>query len=206
MQRLVLVTLSCLFLSAVTYSQPWSPNDYYLHAGIGFPSNPDRFFDYWSPGLTLGGGLGFKVGQSTAVVILVDYARFTVDEERFFKGIQLSSSENSITGGVTNIVAVSPLFRYFPKESQIIPIFLFAGGSLAFSSIGQTTATYSGYSVSQDSETHVGFSLVLGGGLSFAIAPTTDCFVQGRFALGLTDDDRANSHFSPITVGIRTSL
>ncbi len=201
------IFILCVMISTVVLSQTWTPNEYSYRAGVSFPAAPQRFYDYWKTGFGIGGGIGFPVTTTVSFLLSGEYARFSLDKDRFFKGIHLSSDGNSISGATTNIVGFSGVYRYFPeRQPQPIPIYFIGGGAIVLSSVGSSSANYSGYTVSQGGEFYFVVSAVAGGGLLFTINPTTSWYIEGEYYFGLLRSAHANSNFTQLSIGIRELL
>ena len=180
-------------------------DQYYLRAGPSFPSMPGRFYDYWQTGVSVGGGIGWKMSPTTTISLSVDGSRFSIDEQRFLQYFKLGSGSNSISGGATSIVMVGGNIHYFPPDEPV-PLYVAGGAALAVSSIGEVEATYSDFSASQPSVMRASLLVTAGAGLEFALNPKTDWFVELRYNYAVVKSDDANSGSFPIFIGFKVWL
>jgi len=168
---------------------------------------PDKFYDYWQNGFTIGGGIGYSQSPNSAVLLSANYTRFSLSKERFFSGLQIPSKGNSISGAATHIIAASALYKYEPSsQAQALPIYFLFGGNIELTSIGAATAIYSGYTADQPSEPYLVLSAVIGIGLTFKINPVSDLYIEGKYILGVLRKANANSNFIPINIGLQTAI
>ncbi|MBS4028056.1 MAG: TonB family protein [Ignavibacteriales bacterium] len=197
--------ISCfiLFFSCTLTSQDFSLSEYNLQSGIGFPTSPEKFYDYWRQGYNAGGGLSFSLSPATSLDFVGEYSRFSVDRERLFKYLNISANGATIQGAATNVIMFSTLYRYFNREDATIPLFFLGGLSLTHSSIEKSEANYSGYETKQSRENYFALSLAYGGGISFPISPQLDIYLESKHYLGVLKNDQANTNLTSISVGLR---
>lgn len=202
MKRLASLIFSVLFASSVSIGQPEDNDKYYLCAGAAFPSAPQAFYDFWNLGFVVGGGYLTPVASSTELFLSMDFSRFSLNKTRFFKGLELQQTGNTISGGEISLITTSAQAKHTPKNQEYL-IFHFLGGiGFSFSSTGEANATFSGQPVHQDSHSSFWGFISLGGGLQFALPSGSSLNVDGRIQFPFISSQKANATNSSIRVGI----
>lgn len=204
-RKLCFLLISGLFIQSNLFSQQDSPK-YRLAAGFGFPNAPEHFHDYWDMGPLI--SLGYQTSSISSVDLVIsgDYAFFSLNKERFLKGIQRDASSSSISGGNTTLISIQAALLYAPANQEYLPLFFLGGIGAAYSSIAESNATYSGLSVHQNSESYFSTFLLLGGGLNVFSSDAINVHLEGRFQIGLTSPERANALQSTVRIGIIREL
>lgn len=202
MKYLANVLFAVILVSSVSIAQPEGSDKYYLGAGAAFPSAPQFFYDYWDLGFVLGAGYLTTVAPSTELLLSMDFSRFSLNKNRFFKGIELDQTGNSIAGGAISLITTSAQAKHTPKNQEYV-IFHFLGGlGFSFSSIAESNATFSGQPVHQDSQSSFWGFLSLGGGLEFALRNGSILSIDGRAQFPFISSRKANATNSSIRIGI----
>ena len=180
--------------------------EYSLHGGMAFPVGPAAFYDYWKPGLAVGGALGFPLMKSFSIQAGVDYAAFSMDADRFLKGIKRDPKDNSISGGNSTFLMFSGSLRFLPAENQPLPLFLAGGVHLLVSSVAQSRGNFSGYEVIQSRETYASGGFSFGGGVDVPVKPAMNMFLEARYLFAIVRSSRANTNASLLRAGVRVQL
>ncbi len=193
---LVVVMALALSVSAENGATTMKPV-LYVGGGVGMPIGPEVFSDAWKMGIGFGGGIGLQATPTIEVVGKVFYNTFPMD---------LPDIEGVTTdGGDLKFLEfgadVKYLFTMGP-DSPFGPFLLFGTG-LTNIKISDFTASGADTTITVPlgdfSETK--FALAIGGGFDYMFSPKAGIWVEGRYAMVLTEGD-SFSYF-PIRAGLK---
>ncbi|MGB2869894.1 MAG: hypothetical protein WBD36_15705 [Bacteroidota bacterium] len=203
-----IVASLCFTFASYELAQAQFPEitDYSLHAGVAFPVGPPAFYDYWKPGFAVGGALGFPLMRSWSIQAGIEYAGFSLDADRFLKGIKRDPKDNSITGGNSSFLVFSGSMRFLPVQEQPLPLFFCGGVHVLYSSVAQSRANFSGFEVIQNRESFTSAGIFFGGGVEFSTKSSMNVFFEARYMFALLRNQRANTNASFLRTGVRVGL
>lgn len=203
-------TLSLLSLFIATTTLSWAQTetekttDLFFSAGIGFPSKPQGFSDYWKMGFNVGGGVGFPISPSISLTGSIDYNSFPFDEDGFLKSLGLSGSGVSVTGGSASIFTITGNVKALLNTApgRVAP---YATAGLGFLSLSTADATvaYQGQTATAKGDSESAFSLLFGAGIEIP-AGTSTLFIEGKYGLGFTKGE--STAFIPIKAGVKMKI
>ncbi|UCE24145.1 MAG: outer membrane beta-barrel protein [Candidatus Zixiibacteriota bacterium] len=172
----------------------------YAGGGIGLPLSPSAFSDGWKMGIGFGGGVGLQVTPYVEVIGKFFFNTFPLDLPEV-PGITTDGGDlrfMEFGADVKYIFTVGP-------DSPVGP-FLLAGAGMA-------NVKVTDFTVSGDGETNTipfgdysetKFALAFGGGFDYMFSPKAGMWVEGRYALVLTEGDSFG--YFPIRVGVKLLL
>jgi len=169
----------------------------YAGGGLGMPLSPSGFSDGWKMGFGFGGGVGAQITPYIEVVGKFFYNTFPLD---------IPDVEGITTdGGDFQFIEFGADAKYLfdmGPESKIAP-FLLAG-------FGATNVKITDFTVSGDGETitipfgdysETKIALAVGGGFDYMFSPKAGLWVEGRYAIVLTEGDSFG--YLPIRAGVK---
>jgi hypothetical protein len=173
-----------------------------LHGGMSFPVLPTEFYDYWSPGYNVAGGVTYYLLPFLELRGEVEYVEFQLDELALLVEAEVPAGLVTITGGAVSAVMFTGSLKVLPLPSApIVRPYVLVGGGLAALSVSDVTVSALGVS-EQVSGASEKAGLILGGiGMDVVLSPTIDVFAEGRFLYLFTEDEA--SSFVPASLGIR---
>ena len=203
MKRLAVV-LAVLLIFAVTASAQGDAAKMkpviYAGGGLGLPLSPSVFSDGWKMGIGFGGGVGLQLTPYVEVIGKFFYNSFPLDVPDI-AGV-------TTDGGSFQFMEFGADVKYIFTVGPDSPVgpFLLAGA-------GMTNLKISDFTVSGDlvdftipfseySETK--FALAFGGGFDYMFSPKAGLWVEGRYALVMTEGDSFG--YFPIRVGVKLLL
>lgn len=202
MRRIAKVAMIIVALHSPAAGQEGAPTLLYARVGAAFPQGPQAFSDYWNFGPSAGIGIVQPFGSGVRWRMFVDYGRFMLNKEQFYKGLEVSEATSSISGGNTTIFAASGTFQILvPSESET-RLFFSGGGAYLLTTIGEAFARYSGIEMHQPKVTYGSLSLSLGAGYTSPISTTMSLSFEFNYYLGIAQNEKANSDFFSLSVGV----
>jgi opacity protein-like surface antigen len=190
MKKLVLVAL-LVFAIATGVS---AKSSIYIGGGISLPSGDAG--DLYKTGFGAGIGIGFPVAPNFQIIPKVEFNTFAVD-----LGI-LDVAGVTHEGGSLSAFMFGADGRYSIglPEAKVKPFFL-GGLGMAIASVSDFTVSGGGESISVPgvSETKLYFNF--GAGIEFAVSPTMNAFLQGRYVSIMTEGSSIT--FMPFTIGLK---
>ena len=195
-----------LFLLSVAIAnasaQGTNKPEFYANSGISFPTGPDEFTDYWRMGFNFGGGIGYSVSPNLTLVGYFDFNNFRFDDDKFLRDYGFSGYGISISGGEASIITLSGNLKATlqTSPSSLHPYFCGGIGFFKFS-IGDVTVYEPGGSATAEGDSESAFSVLFGAGIDFVIGKRMDLFIEGKYAIGFTED--GSTQMFPIKLGIK---
>ncbi|MBU8933539.1 MAG: outer membrane beta-barrel protein [candidate division Zixibacteria bacterium] len=163
---------------------------FYGGAGIGMPSSPSEFSDYWKMGFHGSVGIGFPLSPNVRLVPKLEYHSFAFDWGKLgVVGIDGLDMQALLIGADVRVALGVP-------TASARPYLL---GELGMGTISFSDVTGAGETIPvglDETKMYIG----LGGGLEFASSPSTKFFFQFRY-ISITTSGEATT-FIPITAGV----
>jgi opacity protein-like surface antigen len=194
MKKLITILATLVVGVSMAVAQP-SIDAFRVHASIGLPSTPDAFKDAYDMGYGGGVGVGFGFTDMFTVLVSGEYIRYSVAKNDALALLGVTSIEG---GEATIITLTADVKLSLPSPGLFKPYAIAGGGAYMFSADDVTVTTAGGSNTSTtDSETKLGYGF--GAGLDVGLCGL-GVFAEGRYMIGLTDDD--NTGFITSKVGL----
>jgi len=204
MRTIISVFVSLLILSFASLSQEKN-NDFYIGAGLSFPSGPQIFSDYWKMGFNVGGGFGFPLSPSISLIGTIDYNNFAFDESGFLKALGYSNSGINVSGGSASIFTIDGnikiLLNTIPKSTT--PYIVCGVGFFSLST-ADVTVSGGGSSVRVSGDSESAFSIQFGAGIDIPAGEAMNIYIEGKYGIGFTKGE--NTAYLPLRAGIRMKI
>lgn len=198
MRRIALV-LAVLLLFAISASaQNQIKPVVYAGGGLGLPLSPSEFSDGWKMGIGFGGGVGAQFTPNIEVVGKFFYNTFGLDVPEV-EGV-------TVDGGDLQFIEFGADVKYLfttGPDSPFGPFLLFG---LGMTNVKITDLTVSGgdITIGLQGVSETKFALALGGGFDYMFSPKAGLWVEGRYAMVLTEGDSFG--YMPIRAGVKLLL
>jgi hypothetical protein len=210
MEERMKYTILFLFLLVISTHAQDSFSAIQFNVGLGSPSVPTDFSDYWNSSINFGAGYSHYFNSSISIQGNVEYDLFTLDDETLLTDAGLNYQGYTLDGG-----NVSSLFMSADFQFNIISVthrfspYILAGIGFIHTSIADATLSdgYSSADFPGGSENAFGFDL--GAGLQLNVAANFSIYGEVRYIRGLTkkvwtdtgwsDDDK--TAYVPIKLG-----
>lgn len=201
MKRVSFVLVVLLILVVSASAQNEIKPVFYAGGGLGMPSSPSAFSDFWKTGFGFGGGLGAQFSRNLEVIGKFFYNTFPMDGDALLEGF----TGITIDGGEFKVMEFGADVKYMfstGPESPFAPFFV-AGLGLANVKVGDVTLSDPEESVTipfgDYSETK--FALSGGAGFDYMFAPKAGLWVEARYALVFTEGE--STGYLPLRAGVK---
>lgn len=193
----------------------------YVGGGLDMPLSPSAFSDYYGMGIGFGVGVGAQVTPYIEVVGKFYYNQFGFDADKFLSDLEVEWAEEieeegynfleeiTIDGADMKILAFGGDAKYLfdtGPESPFAP-FLLAGLGFANLKVSDDVVSGNGHGeipVPLRGLSATKFSLDIGGGFDYMFSPKAAFWLEGRYALVLTEGDSFG--YLPIRAGVKIFL
>jgi opacity protein-like surface antigen len=217
MNRAVLVSLALVLFSAHANAQEESSFHILFNGGYSLPQKPDIFKDVWNNGFNVGGGVGYRFVSWLTVQGLVNYDRFSIDEngvsnlfeEEFGVGLSGLDLGLDFQGGQISLLSLTGEVKasFVADPSKVSP-YVVGGGGVGRLSIDDATVAISflGERLEEtlEGESETKAMATVGGGVDIPIGGRIAVFVEGRYHLVFTSEERTD--FAGFRGGVRLGL
>jgi len=200
-RAVVLTTAFLLGASLPLQTQNQPGNLLNLHTGVAFPMSPQPFSDFWSLGIMFGGGLTVPIAPATSLEFLFDYENFGLDDEAFFKALEIQPTDHSVSGSRTTIICLSSNIRYHLGDTSISPFFVGAGSGFLLTTIGAGTANYKGYIITQGRKSHLRLFLRGTFGIDFIVTKEIGAYVCAQYTFAVGKNELTNTDALSMVAG-----
>ena len=158
--------------------------------GVGIPTNPDEFTDYWKPGFCGEGFIGWNSGI-TKLGIKAKYHIFNINEEELFRDAGISRNSGIyMEGGDVNALSLLFVTKFEMKPNSLSTGYLDLG--LGYFHLSVTDATISDSYNSEKIEftSEDAFIIQLGLGLRIATSEDIALYIEPAYNLAFTEDEK----------------
>ncbi len=185
MKKIVLLTAMIVLIAAGAFAQvPSKPFSLYVGGGMNMPTSPDGTFkSAYKTGYHGMAAIGLGSMPMMQFVGKAEYFSF--------------ASDASGLGDFTSMLFGADVRFSLGVPAAPAKPFLFGGGGLAHSKVGETTVGSLTFPSASDNN----FYYNIGGGLEFNAGPSLKLFVQTTYVAIHSNGD--NLSFVPITVGLK---
>ncbi len=201
----ILVLLIVLAVTANLSAQSHSTMNIYLNSGVSFPSSPDLFSSGWSNGFNFGAGLGKMVSPAIELGGNFSFHTFSFDEDGLLESLGFGNAGSSLTvdgGSATILTAYGNVkLRFQSAPDQKVSPYFSGGAGFFRISLGDATISGSGGTISTPGGSESALGIDFGAGIDFQLGPKTALFIDGKYAIGFTEDESVQ--YFPVIVGIR---
>lgn len=207
MYRIVLAICIIIVVAPYSFAQDGSvPITFYANSGLSIPAAPSLFYNYWKMGFNGGGGIGYAITPNLTIRGYVDYNNFAFDAEGFLEHEGYTDLGVTVVGGSISILVVSANLKaaFIPGDVAVSPYFTGGGGYFNISASDVTATNAFGQTLTASFESESAFSAFFGIGFDIPINEQLAAFVEGKYAIGLTEGE--NTQYFPINVGVSYSL
>jgi len=199
MRKLLLIMFLPFIFSIKSFCQDY--NNVYIGAGLSFPESPTEFSDYYKMGFNVGGGVGFALSPTFAIVGDFSYHNFSFDDSNFLSSFGLNNLGINISGGATSVYTITGNLKVSLNQGPgVVVPYLIGGVGYVNLSTSDVMVSGNGSAVSVPGNSESDFYAQVGAGVDFLVAPTTGIFVEGKYAIAFTSG--SNTAFLPIRVGV----
>lgn len=184
--------------------------------GGAWPSAPDEFADFWSTGGSIAGDFGYHFSDHVSAHFELSYDRVPVDEgaidqiiidELGFDPGDLGVDVSVEGGAVTVVSGTASLKGSLVGRSRPSP-YVQAGVGFARFAAGDITSRVSGFGETftdtSDGTSETAILMSFGAGFDLPIGDRFGLFVDGRYKIVFTDDER--TELLTARAGVRIGL
>jgi hypothetical protein len=202
MKKKLAVTLLILVISLPAFGQGMAKPVIYAGAGLGMPTGPTVFKDYWKMGIGFGGGVGIQINPKLEIIGKVFQTSFPLDDDKVLEG----TSGVTIDGLDFKSLEFGVDFKYlFPLGAEDAPFkfAIIAGAGMANIKFTDVTITGDEESItlpaSSISETDFAFSF--GAGFDYMLSPKAGLWFESRFVMVATEGE--STSYLPMRAGVK---
>lgn len=181
-------------------TMPQTPH-FYVNIGMGIPSSPNEFSDYWKTGLNIGGGIGYPASKNLDIIAMFNYSSFSFNGEKFINDAGYGGYGFEIDGGTASFLTLNVDLKVAlaSGDASVRP-FIVGGACLFKMSIKDATVRLQGQSetVAGDDETKLGISI--GAGFDVMLNQQMSLYLAARYAVGFTEDE--STTYFPLNIGL----
>ena len=189
-----------------TSAQIVTPTEFFVRGGAAFPVSSQSFTDYWKNGFALGAGVGTPLGESSTLLVSLDYARFSFDQTRLLQYFSMPPAGNSISGASSTLIVLSAHARVLQPIIENLSLYVTGGAGMVYSGVAAATVTYSGYSATAQPTNRLSFALAPGIGFTYPLQDRWSVFAEARYYWAILRKTDAHAGFSETSIGLRSAL
>lgn len=200
--RDVVLSLILFLCCNLAVAQEESKLHFLLNGGVTLPMAPDVFDEIWRKGVNLGGGVGYRLSHRFSVLARVNYDRFQPNKHGLIEFLEdeaplfifeLGISE--LSGADTSIFSVSGELKISVLgHSEKTSLYLIGGFGLAHRSIQDVVMSVRYFEITEtiEGESETAACVTFGGGFDVPLAGRFRVFVETRYQMSFTDEDRTD--------------
>jgi len=211
--KTVLLAVLALALIGSSAMAQRTPGSYSIggFGGVGLPSGPKEFKDYFKSGIGYGGELKYNVNEKTSLSASFTMLKFGIKTDEIEDAVGEEGAKVTVEGGglKANIIQANLLYYLAPPESST-QLYLIGGGGYYMEkaeSPDKVTVEFEGETYdlsdmfeSEDSESENDFGVQFGAGLDLPLG-SLNLFVEGKYHIVFTEDE--STKFITVMGGLR---
>lgn len=179
---------------------PQTPR-FYVNIGMGIPSSPNDFSDYWKTGLNIGVGIGYPVSKNLDIIAMFNYSRFSFDGEKFITDAGYGGYGFEIDGGTASFLTLNVDLKVALGSGDTSFRPFIVGGAGLFKMLMKDTTIrlqWQSETVAGYDETKLGISM--GAGFDVILNQQMSLYLVARYTVGFTEDE--STTYFPLNMGL----
>lgn len=172
---------------------------FFIAVGVGMPSGPQTFYDFWDPGASIGGGFRFLWRPAYYYGIEAEMSYFGLNRGRYVKALNLPAGAASVGGGTATLVSLGVLLGSTTTDPRE---YVQASGDVSLCLLttftASSTGTFSGYTTESPGVIYGALQLSGAGRIEVTTFGAWHVAIEGRARFGLTGTKLANTNFSSV--------
>jgi opacity protein-like surface antigen len=198
MRNLILVAVLSFIFSVNSFCQDYA--NIYIGAGLSFPERPINFSSFYNMGYNVGGGIGFPLSPSLAIVGDFSYNTFQFDQSNFHTELGFNSMRVTPANTSISMSTITANIKFtFNQRPRAAIAYIIVG--IGYVDISASKSTISGpeYFAFASGSSKADFYAQAGSGVAFPLTRTTRIFLEAKFADAFTSGSITT--FVPIRAG-----